>query len=270
MVFFENSESWRDSEDIMKASRAPGLFLLGLLATGLCSAPARAQFSNTEREIRSDSTEKSDVWMLDFKFKDPRIIKVHIPGQGTRVYWYLWYQVINRSGEPQRFVPSFEIVTIDFPGAYPDRFLPTVKDAIAKLEDPTGYQNIQDSVSISKDKIPVSKPDAAPRAITGVAIWEAASIANPNKRDPNVRELIDSTRFSIFVRGLSNGFVLVDPLAPKQPTITRYKTLQLKFRKTGDRASLDSRTFSFQAPAEWQYRPGNTTIFGTTDTKDKK
>ena len=46
----------------------------------------------------------------------------------------------------------------------------------------------------------------------------------------------------------------------------RHKTLQLNFTRTGDRYSLDSRTISFQR-SEWQYRPGNTTIF---ETKDKK
>ena len=116
--------------------------------------------------------------MLDLKFKDPRIIKVYVPGQGTRLYWYMWYQVINRTDSPHRFVPYFEIVTMDHPAVYPDRHYPTVKDAIAKLEDPTGYQDIKDSVSISTDMIPVSKADMLPRAITGVAIWEAASTAN--------------------------------------------------------------------------------------------
>jgi hypothetical protein len=252
----------------MKA--AARISIVCLMALALSSRPARAQFSNTEREVRSENSEKAEVWALDFKFKDPRIITVYVPGQGRRVYWYMWYQVINRTGEPRKFVPYLEIVTLDYPAVYADRYYPTVKDAITKLEDPTGYQDIKDSVSISSDMIPVSKPDALPRAITGVAIWEAASVANPKKRDPNVRELTDTTRFSVFVRGLSNGFVLVNPLTPGQPSITRYKTLQLNFVRKGDRFSLDARDISFQPPAEWQYRPGNTTIINAKDDKEKK
>ena len=188
-----------------------------MLALCLCSVPAHAQFSTTEREIRSDVTEKSEVWVLDLKFKDPRMIKVYVPGQGTRIYWYFWYQVINRTDEPHRFVPYFEIVTRDHPAAYPDRLHPTVKSAIAKLEDPTGYQDIKDTVAIGKEMIAVSKRDAAPRPVTGVAIWEATSTADPKDRDPNTFQMSDTTRFSIFIRGLSNGYVQVDPLVPGQP-----------------------------------------------------
>jgi hypothetical protein len=244
-------------------------WIVCLLTLALSPAPARAQFSSTEREFRTKQDEKSEIWTLDIKFKDPRMITVYVPGQGTRVYWYLWYQVINRTGEPRRFIPYFEIVTLDHPAAYPDKYYPTVHDAVAKQEDATGYQDIKDSVTISSDMIPVSKPDALPRAVTGLAIWEAASVANPKKRDPKVRELSDTTRFSIFIRGLSNNFVVVNPLAAGQPSITRYKTLQLNFTRKGDRFSTDSRDITFQAPPEWLYRPGNTTI-DTKDEKDKK
>src|SRR5579862_1637343 len=125
--------------------------ILSCLALGFvvfASGPARAQNSTTEREIRTEQGDNTDVWVLDFKFKDPRIIKVFVPGQGTRVYWYLWYQVINRTPQPRKFVPYFEIVTIDFPAVYADGHYPTVEDAIKKLEDPTGYQNIKNSVTI--------------------------------------------------------------------------------------------------------------------------
>lgn len=247
---------------------AASAWSIGLWMLASCG-PALAQFSTTEREVRTDPVEKSEVWTLDFKFKDPRFIKVYVPGQGLRGYWYLWYQVINRTGQPQKFIPSFEIVTLDNPAAYPDRMHPTVLDEIAKREDPTGYQQIKDSVTISSEMIPVSKGDALPRAVTGVAIWEAASTLNPKKRDPKKVELIDTTRFSLFVRGLSNGFVLVDPLVAGQPSITRHKTLQLNFVRKGDRYSVNPSDISFLGAPEWQYRPGSTTIF-TRDEKDGK
>lgn len=246
-------------------SRYLGVMLL-LGGVGACLfhfGPALAQSPN-EREVKSQSTpqDKAEVWSLDFRFKDPRIIKVNAPGQGTRIYWYLWYQVINRTPEPRKFVPLFELVTLDHPAVYPDSHFPKVEQAISRVEDPTGYQDIKNSVTISGDPIPVSKAEAFPRAVTGVAVWEASG-ADPKKRDPSTKELCDTTRFSIFIRGLSNGFVIVDALAAGQAPITRYKTLQLNFRRNGDRFSLDSRDITFVAPAEWIYRAGNRTIFDT-------
>lgn len=216
--------------------------------------PARGQNFN-EREITSEasSLDKSNIWALDFRFKDPRLIKVYVPGRGTRICWYMWYQIINRTGEPRRFVPDFELVTLDFPSVFPDEVLPSVQDAIKRLEDPTGYQDIKNSVTIASDSIPVSKADAFPRTITGVAIWDGTS-ADPQKREAGVKDLSDATRFSVFVRGLSNGYVIVDPLAPGLRPITRYKTLQLNFKRRGERFVLDSRDIEFVAPAQWVYR----------------
>lgn len=222
-----------------------------------CLSPAFCQFTFNEREVKSEisALDKADVWALDFRFKDPRLIKVNYPGRGTRIFWYFWYQVVNRTGEPRRFAPEFELVTLDNPGVYKDEVLPVVVDAIKRIEDPTGYQDIKNSVTISGNPIPVSKPvdQAFPKAITGVAIWDA-SPADLKKRDSETKDLMDCTRFSVFVRGLSNGFVTVDPIAPGQPPVTRYKTLQLNFRRQGDRFSVDSRDISFVAPAEWIYR----------------
>jgi hypothetical protein len=218
-----------------------------------------AQSPNTfnEREVRTpvSSLDKADVWAFDFRFKDPRLIKVQIPGRGTRICWYLWYQVINRTKEPQWFVPDFELVTTDRPGVYLDEILPTAEEAIKRIEDPTGYQEIRNSVTIRKEKIPVSKPEgeAFPRVITGVAIWDA-SPADLKNREGKERDLSDATRFSIFVRGLSNGYVIVEPLAPGLAPVTRYKTLQLNFQRRGDRFSTDSRDITFVPPFEWIYR----------------
>jgi hypothetical protein len=216
------------------------------------------QNSFNEREIRSQPStlDKADVWALDIRFKDPRIIKVNVPARGTRICWYLWYQVINRTSEPRRFIPEFELVTTDHPSVYPDEVLPSVEEAIKRIEDPTGYQEIKNSVTISKTPIPVSKADgdAFPRAVTGVAIWDGTA-GDPKKRDPKTKDLSDSTRFSIFIRGLSNGYVIVDPLVAGLRPVTRYKTLQLNFQRRGDRYSLDSREISFVPPSEWIYRP---------------
>src|SRR5262245_18820963 len=107
-------------------------FLVGLTAL-LGAAPAAAQVTFNEREVKSapSKLDKADVWSFDFRFKDPRLIKVNVPGRGTRICWYMWYQVINRTGTPKDFTPIFELVTLDSPAVYLDEVgLPTVEEAI--------------------------------------------------------------------------------------------------------------------------------------------
>jgi hypothetical protein len=221
-------------------------------------APVYSQIAFNEREVKSQPSalDRVDVWAMDFRFKEPRLIKVNVPGRGTRICWYLWYQVINRTGQVRdRIAPTFELVTLDHPGVYFDEILPEAEAAIRRVEDPTGYQDIKNSVLIAKFSIPLSKPaeEAFPRAITGVAIWDG-SPAVPAKRGAQGRDLSECSRFSIFVSGLSNGFVEVDSPVAGEPPITQYKTLQLNFRRKGDRYSVDSRDIEFVPPAQWIYR----------------
>jgi len=242
-------------------ARRMGLALLAAAVLVLPLAFAQGPYTFNEREVRSQTSalDKSDVWTLDFRFKDPRLIKVNVPARGPRICWYMWYQVINRTGQPQTFVPDFELVTLDHPAVYPDEggTLPCVEDAIRKREDPTGYQDIKNSVTIASKPIPPSKADneAFPRAITGVAIWDGTS-ADPRRRDATRKDLADASRFTIFVSGLSNGWVQVDPLVrgKAEAPIIRRKTLQLNFKRLGDRYYMDSREISFVPPAEWIYR----------------
>ena len=253
----------------MKANRAKPWrrFALALLAgtalvlsLGLFDAAGQTTTFN-EREVKSEKSEqddpKLDVWALDFRFKDPRLIKVNVPGRGTRICWYMWYQVINRTGAPRLFIPDFELVTLDYPGVYHDEILPSVQDAIKKLEDPSGYQDIKNSVTVAAQPIPVSRPEgqAFPRVVTGVAIWDGTS-ADPAKRDGARKDLADSTKFTVYISGLSNGWVLVDPIisGKSEAPVVRRKTLKLNFERRGERMSLDSREISFRPPAEWMYR----------------
>lgn len=252
-----------------------GMVLAGAVLTALLFgvSMALAQQSYNEREVKSTPSglDKDTVWSLDFKFKDPRIIKAEIPGRGTRLCWYLWYQVVNRTGEPRRFIPDFEIVTLDFPGSFHDEVLPSVQKAIEKIEDPTGYQKIKNSVTIAAEPIPPSKEENAyPRAVTGVAIWDASSV-DPEELKSKFKQLSETTRFSIFVSGLSNGWVLVDPepIGNDKRPVVRRKTLQLNFKRTGGRFAQNSREFSFEAPAEWIYRSSRLRIPNIQDVLPK-
>lgn len=208
--------------------------------------------SFNEREVRHQSNvqDTEDVWVLDFKFKDPRLITVDIPGRGKRIVWYLWYQVINRSKEPRNFIPDFELVTLDKPGVFHDQVLPKVQEAVKRVEDPTGFLDIKNSVTIASQPIPVSKENAVPRAVTGVAIWDDI--------DP------EANRYSIFVSGLSNGWSVDD-----QGKVRR-KTLQLDFKRLGDRFQMDSREIRFEPPVKWLYRASNLNIPGLKPAEENK
>jgi hypothetical protein len=202
------------------------------------------QTSYNEREAKimvNVEDPGKDLWVLDFRFKDPRVITVDIPGRGRTVCLYLWYQVINNTEAPRNFVPDFELVTLDRPAVYKDQILPKVQKAIQDVEDPTRHLTILNSVEIADPKkpIPPSKPDAFPRAVTGVAIWSGI--------DP------EATRFSIFVTGLSNGLSFAES-QPDGKKVVRRKTLQLNFKRVGSSAARESGDIRFEPPVQWLYR----------------
>jgi len=215
---------------------------LFLVPLGLTRGQGSA--SPNEREVKSEASAlddpKLDVWALDFRFKDPRLIKVNIPGRGTRICWYMWYQVINRTKEPRTFIPDFELVTLDKNTVHHDQVLPKVQDSIKAVEDPTDYYKIKNSVTTAAEPIPVSRENATPRPVTGVAIWDNI--------DP------DANSYSIFVAGLSNGWSVTDPVQKDGAPVVRRKTLQLSFKRLGDRYYQRSEEIHFQPPAKWIYR----------------
>jgi hypothetical protein len=212
---------------------------LGALVGLASAAPGQTLLNPNERAAppRINPQDKEDIWLLDFKFKDPRTIVVDIPGRGKTTCWYLWYEVVNRTGAPRFFHPSFELVTLDRNTSHPDEVLPAVEEAIRKLEDPTGYLRLKNSVTIGAQPIPPSKPDAAPRPVYGVAIFPDV-----------VARAGDTTRFSIFVSGLSNGWTVDE--AGK----VRRKTLQINFKRLTDAAHQDGTDIQFVAPTEFIYR----------------
>ena len=205
----------------------------------------------------------SKIWVLDFRFKDPRLIKVDVPGRGQKVCWYLWYQVVNHTKEAHTFIPDFELVTHDTHKVFHDQVLPSVQDAISKIEDPSGYLNIKNSVTIAAEPIPPSRPNANPKAVTGVAIWDDV--------DP------DSNNYSIYVAGLSNGWSQTDnPVAADKEPVVRRKTLELNFKRLGDRYNMFSEEIQLDKtrPYQWIYRASELNAAALTpekpEDKDKK
>src|SRR3712207_2794530 len=115
------------------------LATLGLVAVGLAVAQTPLNPNERPAPPRTNAQDKEGTWTLDFVFKNPRTITVDIPGRGKTTVWYLWYQVTNNTGAPRFFNPTFEWVTLDRNTSHTDEVLPKVQEAIAKVEDPTGY-----------------------------------------------------------------------------------------------------------------------------------
>jgi hypothetical protein len=183
--------------------------------------------------------------VLNFSFKEPRLITVDIPGRGRRLCWYLKYEVINKTDQPRRFIPDFDLVTVDRPGVYHDQVLPKVQEAIRQIEDPTGHLNIKNSVTIAAEPIPPSKPNSMPKVVHGVAIWDDV---NP-----------DANLYSIFVSGLSNGWSLAQ-VPPDNKDVIKRKTLQLNFKRAGDAYNQRIDEIKFQPPVQWLYRTTGVTV----------
>lgn len=199
-----------------------------------------------DRKAPEDPPDRPDVWTLDFSFKPPRTIEVHIPGRGRRIVWYLWYQIANDTGQDRKISPQFRwvVITPGREGAYNDEVLPLVVEEIRKIEDPHGIDTVHSSSSISQIAIPhvqqfdpTGKRIAFPEYVTGVATWIVATpeeMRTLSKQPKYVHNYLppDVGDFYIYVFGLSNGFVQID--GPDGKPITKSKALRLKFKRRGD------------------------------------
>ena len=232
------------------------LFSVLTLVSFNTSSRAQTKMSGyNEREIDpfTHAFDKVDNWTLNFRFKDPRIITLDVPGRGRKIVWYMWYQVYNLTGEPRYFLPDIELKTHDYETVHPDEIMPTVQDAISAIEDPTGRQQIKNSVTINKEPIPLSKKDAFPRAVTGVAIWTDVYDRAPK-----------TNTFSIFITGLSDGR-RVDP----KDGIIRRKTLQINFKRLGDDIQNDINAIRWVDNPTWIYRATSEGLLGEGPKKEK-
>ena len=187
---------------------------------------------STEAEQRI----QKDIWTLEeFSFLPPRLINVDIPGRGRKLVWYMVYRVVNRSDRPRRFVPLFTLHT-DTGRVYRDVVIPKARWVIQATEDP--LTPLKDSVTIAGTIPPSGKEEGVEKAVYGVATWIDV--------DPK------TDAFSIYVRGLSNGFKIIeDPKSGKR--IVLRKELELKFARPGDEFNPTSKEIRF-IEAQWVYR----------------
>src|SRR5262245_51040390 len=96
---------------VWRCLRVPAL-LIGLVSIAAFATaqglrpnvkPAKPQINVEDRE--DINRPDSKIWVLNFSFKEPRLITVDIPGRGRRLCWYLKYEVVNRTNAPHTFIP---------------------------------------------------------------------------------------------------------------------------------------------------------------------
>ena len=205
------------------------LALAAAAVGGVASAQLpESPFRNVEPTALSlDTLTRDGVWTLNFAYMTPRIATVDTPDKGKKTVWYMPYYVYNKTGQPRTIFPEFELVTKDPDGVLMrsyDEPQPSVVDQLRKLEDPLGKLDYQTTISISKLKIPVAKPDTYPQsqAVHGLAVWlDVPAKANPNN-------------FSVYVTGLSNGLAkkeTEDKARGETKVEVSKKTLKIDFRR---------------------------------------
>jgi hypothetical protein len=179
--------------------------------------------------------DKKGIWVLDFAFKPMRIRTVDIPGKGRRQVHYLYYKVVNRTGAPRMFAPQFVKVN-ENQERFEDEVVPEAVPIIQKREDPS--IPLLGAVDIIGMIPPSTKPNVDD-AVFGVACWD--------RWDPK------SDRFSIHVRGLSDGFVEIPPQSGGKP-VAKHKTLRINFIRRGDARNLNENEIQLaDPPYDWIY-----------------
>jgi hypothetical protein len=180
--------------------------------------------------------DKQGIWVLDFAFKPLRIRSVPFPDQGrTKLVHYLYYKVVNRTGAPRMFVPQFIMVN-ESGQRFEDSVVPQAIPIIQAREDQS--IPVLGAVEIN-GMIPPSTKKDVDDAVFGVAVWE--------KWDPR------ADRFSIYVRGLSDGYTEVPGQNGGKP-VAKYKTLKIDFIRRGDEHNLNEKEIELaENRYDWVY-----------------
>jgi RNA polymerase sigma factor (sigma-70 family) len=202
------------------------------------------QESNKQGPAAPEKKEGKSIWNLDFRFKDPRLVSVALPGKGRKTVLYIWYEVSNKTEQAHTFIPDFELVAGD--KAFHDQVIPKAHEIIRNLEDPTDLLDLKNSITIGNEPIPPSKPagkqkDGAEevrgngplalgtvhgKGVFGLALWDDV--------DPDAKSL------TLFVSGLTNAY-------SSDGDTVRRKVLKINFQR------VDNEIRS-TGPAEWVYR----------------
>ncbi len=179
--------------------------------------------------------DKQGIWVLDFAFKPLRIRTVDIPGKGRRQIHYLYYKVVNRTGKPRMFVPQFIMVN-ENGKRFEDEVIPEAIPSSRSGKTPRSRSWARWTSSASSRRAP------SRTSTTRSSAWPAGTVG--------IRK---SDRFSIYVRGLSDGYKEFPPESGGKP-VAKYKTLRIDFIRRGDEHNLNEKEIQLaDPPYEWVY-----------------
>ncbi|WP_165248426.1 hypothetical protein [Paludisphaera soli] len=179
--------------------------------------------------------DREGIWVLDFAYKPLRIQTVEVPGKGRRSLHYLYYKVVNRTSSPRPFYPQFIMVN-ERGQRFEDAVVREAIPVIQNREDPTiPLRGAVDIMGV----IPPSTKEGVDDAVFGVAVWDDWDRS--------------SDRFSIYVRGLSDGYKEITPPDGGKPLV-KYKTLRLDFIRRGDERNIaENEIEPADPPYDWVY-----------------
>lgn len=183
-------------------------------------------------------------WELDFEFQDPRRIVVQLPGDNHKTtFWYLLYEVTNRTNSEVGFFPSFRLVT------------DTLKVVEGGAEvSPTVYDVI---ASRHEKAYPFFAP---PRKVTGPLLQ-----GEENSRASAIvfRQFDkEASSFTVYISGLSGEVTqVVNPslgigqgsTENREPRFLLRRTLAIRYDLPGD-PSTRSRANPIRRDRQWVMR----------------
>jgi RNA polymerase sigma factor (sigma-70 family) len=167
--------------------------------------------------------EKKDVWRLDFHYKSMTVSSLNEKKQASLT---IHYQVCNNTGAPQAFVPYFECQARDKQPMAADH-------VVANGKGVTGLKN---AVIIASEQLPPDSGEKKQDGVQGTAAWDNLDL--------------DCESFSIFVGGLSNAQMVVEPKPPAKEPVVYVLMLQMDFTRGGK-----GNHFTNISEPQWVYRP---------------
>jgi hypothetical protein len=107
--------------------------VLALAASGLiaCAAPAA-------RALAPEPAPVPKRWQLEIEQSPLRLTIVDVPGQGSRVYFYMTFKATNNSANDLLFAPAFELATDDMIVLRSGRDVPAAatSELIERMQNP--------------------------------------------------------------------------------------------------------------------------------------
>lgn len=188
------------------------------------------------------------AWNLNVEIERPEPIEIYLPGEAKpKVFWYLRYKIINRTGEDQIFVPEFVLYTSTGQVLPAGRGIPA--SAFREIKSRHNQPLLEDMTGIT-GRI----RQGIDNAKQGAAIWPDF--------DP------EAGQFDIFVGGLSGETVEVNLPRPivvverdlkgneskvTKKSLVLAKTLRLSYAIVGE-AAARIRTPAKQLTKTWVMR----------------